>query len=75
MDAAKTSKGLESAVRARNSAIDSFHGRLISTVRRIGERGIAEAARVAEPPLVETAAGGGDSGEPDAGEAPRWIRS
>jgi DNA recombination protein RmuC len=52
---ARTSKGLEAAVGAHNDAVGSYERRLLPTIRRIGERGIAEAERADAPPLVEQA--------------------
>jgi DNA recombination protein RmuC len=60
---ARTSKGLESAVAAHNTAVGSFEGRLLPTVRRIGEHGIAEAHRIEAPPLVEQSVRAASQGE------------
>ena len=52
---AKESRGLAAAVEAHNAAVGSFERRLLPTVRRIGEHGIAAAERVEAPPVVERA--------------------
>jgi DNA recombination protein RmuC len=66
----KTSRSLASAVEARNAAVGSFEGRLLPTVRRIGEHGIADADRVAAPPLVEQAVRAPTQGELPVAELP-----
>jgi hypothetical protein len=48
-------RGLGAAVEAHNAAVGSFQSRLLPTVRRIGEHGIAAAERVEAPPVVELA--------------------
>jgi DNA recombination protein RmuC len=51
----RTSRGLESAVRAHNQAIGSFEGRLRPTAQRMGALGISEASGLQSPAAVEQA--------------------
>lgn len=50
-----TGRGLEAAVRAHNEAVGSFESRLMPTVRKIGEMGIAEADALEAPAGIERA--------------------
>jgi DNA recombination protein RmuC len=52
---AKTSRGLDSAVRAHNEVVGSFDGKLLNTARRMGERGVAGADELVAPASAEVA--------------------
>lgn len=47
---AKTSKHLDTAVRAHNEVVSCFDGKLLSTARRMGELGVAGGTELEAPP-------------------------
>jgi len=47
-------KGIERAARAHNDAVGSFEGRILPTVRRMAELGVADGATIETPAAVET---------------------
>lgn len=51
----KTSRGLDSAVRAHNEVVGSFDGKLLNTARRMGERGVAGTEELGAPATADVA--------------------
>lgn len=52
---AKSSRGLDSAVRAHNEVVASFDGKLLTTVRRMGELGVPSGSDLQAPAIAEVA--------------------